>query len=100
MLTGAGELSVLVGDLVLTGIVAFLGIMLWSMTREPAWMLVIIGFVLRFGDVVFQTLDRFGIITVADVRLLGIPLFWVLMRVVPLLFVILGLVSMIRSSRL
>ncbi len=100
MLTGPTELNVLVVELALTGVAAFLGIMLWSMTREPAWMLVIIGVVLRFGDVVFQTLDRFGIITVADVRVMGTPLFWVLLRAVPLLFIIVGFVSMIRSSRL
>lgn len=99
MLTGPTELNVLVVELALTGIAAFLGIMLWSMTREPAWMLVIIGIVLRFGDVLFQTLDRFGIITVADVRLLDTPLFWVLMRAVPILFLIAGITSMIRSSR-
>lgn len=100
MLTGSAELSVLVVELTLAGVAAFLGIMLWSMTREPAWMLVIIGIILRFGDVLFQTLDRFGIITVADVRLLGIPLFWILLRGVPLLFIIAGIVSMVRSSRL
>lgn len=100
MLTGPYELSVLIVDLALTGIATFVAIMLWSISREPAWMLVIIGIVLRFGDVVFQTLDRFGIITVADVRLLGLPLFWVLMRGIPLLFIIAGIASMVRSLRI
>lgn len=99
MLSGPAELSVLIVDLALSGVAAFVAIMLWSMTREPGWMLVIIGIIVRFGDVVFQTLNRFGIITVADIRLVGIPVFWVLLRGVPLLFIIAGIVTMIRSLR-
>ncbi|POR00965.1 hypothetical protein AU468_08825 [Alkalispirochaeta sphaeroplastigenens] len=97
MLAGPGELSVLVTDLALTGVGAFLAIMLWSMTREPAWMLVIIGIILRWGDLVFQTLDRFGIIGVVDLRVLNLPLFWVVLRAVPLVFIIAGIVSMIKQ---
>ncbi|MFP4153776.1 MAG: hypothetical protein ACOC2V_04595 [Alkalispirochaeta sp.] len=98
-MNGPYEMSILVIDLALSGIVAFLAIMLWSITREPAWMLVIIGLVIRFGDVAFQTLHRFGIISVIELRVSGIPLFWMLIRAVPLLFIIAGLVTMIRSLR-
>jgi hypothetical protein len=99
-MSGPTELSVLAVDLVLSGIVAFLAIMLWSLTREPSWMLVIIGFVIHFGDVAFQTLDRFGIIAVIELRVYGVPLFWVLLRAIPLLFIIAGLVAMVRSLRI
>jgi hypothetical protein len=98
-MNGPYEMSILVIDLALSGIVAFLAIMLWSITREPAWMLVIIGLVIRFGDVAFQTLHRFGIISVIELRVSGIPLFWMLMRAVPLLFIIVGIATMIRSLR-
>ncbi|MFW5695827.1 MAG: hypothetical protein ACOCYB_11705 [Alkalispirochaeta sp.] len=97
---GPAEISVLLTDLVLSGIAAFAAIMLWSLTREPAWMLIIIGLVIRFGDVAFQMLDRFGIIAVIELRVLGIPVFWVLLRAIPLLFIIAGLIAMIRRVRI
>ncbi|MCG8480850.1 MAG: hypothetical protein MI724_17280 [Spirochaetales bacterium] len=99
-MNGPYELSVLVVDLLLSGGVAFAAIMLWSLTRSPAWMLIIIGLIIRFGDVAFQTLDRFGIIAVVDLRVQGIPVFWMLMRAVPLLFIAAGLIVMIRSVRI
>mgnify|MGYP006276027281 CR=1 FL=1 len=99
-MTGPAELSVLVVDLALSGLAAFVAIMLWSLTREPAWMLVIIGLVIRFGDVAFQMLDRFGIIAVVELRVYGLPVFWVLLRAIPLLFIIAGLVAMVRSLRI
>lgn len=99
-MSGPDELSILVTDLVLSGVVTFTAIMLWSLTREPAWMLVIIGLVIRFGDVAFQTLHRFGIITVIDVRIGGVSLFWLLLRAAPLLFIIAGIITMIRSVRI
>jgi len=97
---GPSEISVLLTDLLLSGIAAFTAIMLWSLTREPAWMLIIIGLVIRFGDVAFQMLDRFGIIAVIELRVYGIPVFWVLLRAIPLFFIIAGLVAMIRRLRI
>lgn len=99
-MTGPTELSVLVVDLGLSGVAAFAAIMLWSLTREPAWMLIIIGLVIRFGDVAFQMLDRFGIIAVIELRVYGVPLFWILLRAIPLLFIIAGLIAMIRNLRI
>ena len=99
-MTGPNEIGVLVTDLVFSGVVAFIAIMLWSLTREPAWMLVIIGLVVRFGDVAFQTLYRFGIISVVELRIGGVPYFWMLIRAVPHVFIIVGLVVMIRSVRI
>ena len=99
-MSGPNEMSILVADLILSGVVAFTAIMLWSLTREPAWMLVIIGLIVRFGDVAFQTLHRFGIISVIELRVGDIPLFWMLMRAIPLLFIVAGIVTMIRSLRI
>jgi hypothetical protein len=99
-MNGPYEITILVFDLVLSGVVAFTAIMLWSITREPAWMLVIIGLIGRFGDVAFQTLHHFGIISVIELRIGEIPLFWLLMRSIPLLFIVAGIVTMIRSLRI
>jgi hypothetical protein len=87
-------------DVALSGVAAFAAIMLWSLTREPAWMLMIIGLVIRFGDVAFQMFDRFGIIAVVELRVYGLPVFWMLLRAIPLLFIIAALIAMIRSLRI
>ena len=97
---GLSELSVIAVDLFFSGVVALLGILLWSLTRQAAWMLVIVGLVVHFGDVAFQMLERFGIISVVEMRALGIPFFWVILRALPLLFIGAGIVSMIRSLRI
>ncbi len=99
-MVGPGDMGILLIDLVLSGVVAFTAIMLWSLTREPAWMLLIIGLVIRFGDVAFQTLHRFGIISVIDVQIGGISLFWMLLRATPLLFIIAGISTMIKNVRI
>lgn len=98
-MAGPNDIVVLGADLVLSGVATFVAIMLWSLTREPAWMLIVISVVIHFGDVAFQTLDRFGIIAVADVRVFGVPAFWLLIRVIPLVFLIAGLVTMVRNQR-
>jgi hypothetical protein len=99
-MNGPVELSVLAVDVALSGVAAFAAIMLWSLTREPAWMLMIIGLVIRFGDVAFQMFDRFGIIAVVELRVYGQPVFWMLLRAIPLLFIIAALIAMIRSLRI
>lgn len=98
-MSGPYDIVVLSADLILSGVATFVAIMVWSLTREPSWMLIVISVVIHFGDVTFQTLDRFGIIAVADVRVFGVPAFWLLIRVIPLLFLIAALVSMVRSRR-
>jgi len=97
---GPDDISVLVVDVALSGIATFLAIMLWSLTREPAWMLIVIGIILRFGDLVFQTLDRFGMIAVTELTVLGFPVFWGGLRAAPWLFIIAGITAMIRALRL
>lgn len=97
---GYDSVAVLATDLLLSGGLAFVAIMLWSLTREPAWMLLIIGVILRFGEVVFQTLDHFGIITIAGMHIAGLPLFWLLLRGVPSIFMITGFIVMIRGLRI
>lgn len=93
------ELSVLIPDLALGAIATFIAIMLWSLTREPAWMLVVVSVVLNFSEVVFQSLDRFGIVSLTDTQFLGIPVFWVVLRAAPWIFLILGLLAMVRALR-
>jgi len=97
---GYNSVALLMTDLIFSGGLAFVAIMLWSLTREPAWMLLIIGVILRFGEVVFQTLDHFGIISLTGIHIAGLPLFWLVLRGVPSIFMITGFIVMIRGLRI
>jgi hypothetical protein len=43
------------------GLAAFFAIMLWSKTRDVAWMLMVIGAIAGYVETVYSILDIFGI---------------------------------------
>ena len=43
------------------GVAAFFAILLWSRTRETSWLLAIIAVVVSFAEVVFITMEAFGL---------------------------------------
>lgn len=57
-----GILVYLVSRLVVVAITAFLAILLWSRTRDLAWMLIVIGAVASYADLLFDLLVRFGLL--------------------------------------
>jgi len=58
---GFGEIAVLV-RLFLGALATFLGILLWSRTRDAAWILVVLGVLVSYAEIIFSTLKRFGIV--------------------------------------
>lgn len=98
-MSGANSFGVLVIDVAVSGIAAFVAIMLWSLSREPAWILVVLGVVVRFGDVALQLLERYGIVQVADFAVAGIPVVWAVLRMVPWVAITTGFGTMIRDLR-
>jgi hypothetical protein len=40
----------------------FAAILLWAKTRDTAWMLVIVGVIIAYGAIVYDTLKRFGVV--------------------------------------
>jgi len=47
--------------LVLGALASFLAIMLWSRTRDAAWIFVIIGTIIAYIETIFSILNLFGI---------------------------------------
>ena len=47
--------------LILGAAASFFAIMLWSKTRDAAWMLMVIGIIIAYVDIVYSILDFFGI---------------------------------------
>ncbi len=65
------EISILV-RLFLGALATFFGILLWSRTRDAAWIFVILGILVSYAEIIFSTLRQFGIIQFES---LVIPLF-------------------------
>ncbi len=93
------DIIFLLVDLSLGAIGTFLGILLWSLTRESAWMLMIIAVIVHFGETVFRVLTEIGIFTFGHVSFLGVPVFWVAMRGTAWLLIMISFAIMIRHNR-
>ena len=86
--------------LVLGGIAAFLAIMLWSKTRESAWMALIAGTVTSYAGILYDVLRVFGIAAFqnASLEIAGINLITLFFAVVPqLCYVIAFVLALIRK---
>jgi hypothetical protein len=65
-----GEITYIVSQLTLGALASFFAIMLWSKTRDVAWMLMVIGTVAMYIETVYSILDLFGI-TGGDTFVIG-----------------------------
>jgi peroxiredoxin family protein len=65
-------------------IATFLAIILWSQTRDAAWMFVITATIVSYGEVVFRTLDGFGVVRLDQVMVFDIPLVSIVLAGLPM----------------
>lgn len=81
----------------LGGIAAFLAIMLWSRTREPAWICIVAGAVTGYAGIVYELLVKLGIIFAKSILVpyTQIPVSSLLFAIIPTLFVILAFILML-----
>lgn len=85
--------------LALGGIVAFLAILLWSKTRDAAWMSLVAGVVTQYAGIVYSMLVDLGIVLRGGPVVLGIPLLTLLFTCVPTLFYIIAFILMLIRTR-
>jgi hypothetical protein len=90
----------LVTRLSIAGIMTFLAIILWSRTRDTAWMLIVIGAVSSYADVLFDILVRFGLLDEARLSVLGLPLARILFSNFPYAFLSASFIVMIARKRM
>ena len=57
----SGQIALVSSRLFLGSVGAFFAIMLWSKTRDAAWMLVVTGTIAAYIEIVYSILDMFGI---------------------------------------
>ena len=85
--------------LVLGGISAFCAIMLWSKTRDAAWMSLAAGVVTSYASFVYDMMTKLGVILPSTFAVAGIPLPTLLFAFVPSCFFIIAFILMIRRNR-
>lgn len=56
-----GEIVLISSRLVLGASASFMAIVLWSKTRDIAWMLMVIGTIAAYAETVYSILGRFGL---------------------------------------
>ncbi|TVQ41104.1 MAG: hypothetical protein EA384_01130 [Spirochaetaceae bacterium] len=96
----ADVVIMLASRLVVAGVAAFLAIVLWSMTRDTAWMFIVIGTIVGYGEVVLSTLESLGVVQIDVLEIGGISLFRVLFAILPMLFFIIAFSILIARKRI
>ncbi len=77
---------------------AFFAIMLWSRTRESAWMFIVVGTIFRYGQIIYDTFSIFGVVR-TDVELIpGYLKIETLLENLPYIFFIVAFIIMIRRT--
>jgi len=83
----------------LGALVTFLAILLWSYTRDSAWMLVIIGIILKFGEVMYTTFELFGIVRPGLLVIKGVAVGKVVLLALPYIAFAAAFLVMVLRSR-
>jgi hypothetical protein len=96
----AGDTVLLVSRLATAAVAAFLAILLWSRTRDIAWMLIVIGVIASYADILFGLLSQLGLVDESRYSFLGIPIGRVLLSNLPYLFLCSALLVMIARKRI
>jgi hypothetical protein len=96
----ANQLFLLLSKLVFCGIATFLAIALWARMRDLAWMLIVVGTVLGYADIVLSLLSLMGLIDLVSPSLGGISVVPLVSANLPYIFYSLAFSIMIFKKRL
>ncbi len=77
----------------------FFAILLWSQTRDAAWVLVIIGTLVAYAEVVYGTLLGFGIVSAEYFSLSGVPVLRLALANLPMLLLAGAFIVVIARRR-
>jgi membrane-bound ClpP family serine protease len=96
----SGQTAYIICRLVFGAAAAFLAIMLWSKTRDAAWMLIIMGAIFAYIEIIYSVLGLFGI-DGSNLFLIGsVPLISFVLPLLRMIFFIAAFIVMIvRHSR-
>jgi hypothetical protein len=82
----ANALALIITRLAAGAFTAFLAIIVWSRTRDIAWMFFVIGAIAMYGDIVYAALELFGIVSYSIVVVNGIEVVRLALSALPHVF--------------
>jgi len=91
----SGQVIYIICRLGLGALASFFAIMLWSRTRDVAWMLMVIGTIAVYVETVYAILNLFGI-TGENILMIGsVPLVSIILPCLPMVFFIAAFAVMV-----
>ncbi|MCL2831791.1 MAG: hypothetical protein FWD78_01345 [Treponema sp.] len=93
-----GQLIYITSRLSLGALAAFLAILLWSKTRDVAWMLMVIGAIAAYVETVYSILEMFGITGSNLVSIGSVPVVSIVLPGLPTLFFIAAFAVMVARK--
>jgi hypothetical protein len=95
-----GEVIYASSRLFFGALAAFFAIVLWSKTRDAAWMLMVIGTIALYVEIVYSILNLFGIAEETGIIIGSMPLVSLLLPNLSIIFFIIAfMVMVIRKLR-
>jgi hypothetical protein len=88
-----GQLVYMISRLTLGAAAVFFAIVLWSKTRDTAWMLVVIGVIAGYVETVYSVLQSFGITGGAGPAVDSVTLLSILLSNLPAAFFLAAFVT-------
>jgi hypothetical protein len=96
----SGQIIFVYSRLILGAVAAFLAIMLWAKTRDIAWMLLVIGTITAYIEIVYSVLETLGISASYGLMIGSVSLVAIILAVLRMLFFIAAfLVMVVRQYR-
>ena len=83
---GSEQIILMASRFVIGAVATFLAILVWSRTRDTAWMLIVVGTVAHYADVVLQALDTLGIVRLDQVSIGEVAIFPLILTNLSMLF--------------
>lgn len=93
------DLIIVLSRLLFGAVATFFAILLWSKTRDIAWVLVIIGTLISYIEIVFVTLEKFGLVGSEMWQVQGVPVFKLLLINLPLIFLAAAFITIVFRKR-
>jgi hypothetical protein len=96
----SGQTMYILSQLALGAAATFLAIMLWPKIRDAAWMLIIVGTIVAYIEIVYSILKIFGVSGLDDILIGSVPLIDFILPSLKMLFFIAAFTIMIvRQSK-
>jgi len=93
-----GEIILISSRLALGAAASFLAIVLWSKTRDVAWMLMVVATIAAYAETVYSILERFGLAAGARIMVGGVPLASLILPNLPTLLYIVAFAVMVARK--